>query len=534
MKTYFILPFVFLFSTALAANTPIDSIEITAQLHSILDNHSESNFQKGKYLQKKSQQIGFHRGEALASLWLGNYYRYKGKIDTSFIFTQKVIEIGRTTNDSLIIGKGLIACGAISNDMEAFEKARTSILEGIKFAKAVGDERAVSIGLNNIGNSYARQGSFENGIKYLEEAKAIMKKIGNEKRYQLGNLNLAFLYQSKGQPKIALPYVYSFLNYSKSQKDDFEIAYGHQLIGSLSQDLKAYDEALSHLDSALQVGILLNAKNIICEAYKYISLTYEGKGDFKNSLANFKLHQLAKEEYVGAAVKNNIAALEHQLTLEQNEKKQLKSQQEISYLEINQQRLLLLIGGLLASLAIGLLLFLKNKKAQELKDIRKQLLESELKYKELEAKKLQGKLVHKEADLTDLALDIARKNDFSKALLSKIEHLKKADLDKLPVELRELSSFLNSHLKINDDLAYIQSNVDKVNHEFYQKLETRFGKLTTNEKYLAGLLRLNLSNKDIAALRNISVGSAKMNRYRFKKKLGLDTEVSIVQFLQNI
>lgn len=535
MKTYFVSLLTLLSSITLNANTTvIDRIVITTQLQNIEDIYTEKNAIICKDIQHKSKEAGFHKGVALANHWLGSYFLNKGKVDTAFIFIQKVLEIGRTTNDSLVIGRGLIECGAIFNRMEAYEKARTSILEGLAFSKAVRDEKTIGIGLNNLGNSYGRQGNFEEGIRYLEAARTIMKKIDNKERYQIGNFNLALTYQAKDQPEIALPYAFAFLDYYRLQNNDLELAYGHELIGSLCLDLKSYDEALFHLDSALQVGLLLNAKSIISGTYKDISLAYEGKGDLKNSLSYFKLHQVVKEEYLGADIKNNVALLEHQLELEKKEKRQLRSQQEISHLEVNQQRLLLLIFGLLASLIIGLLLFLKNQKAQEFKDISKQLLESELKYKELEAQKLQGQLIHKEADLTDLALDIARKNTFSKALLPKIENLKNINSDQLQVELRQLSSFLNNHLKINDDLAYLQNNVDKVNHEFYQKLEGRFGKLTTNEKYLAGLLRLNLSNKDIAALRNISVGSAKMNRHRFKKKLGLDGETSIVQFLQEI
>lgn len=528
------LLFPLLLAVPLEAYIPVDSIEITIQLQSILDNYSEQNVPKCLELQNKSKQIGFHRGVALANYWLGIYHLEKGKIDTSFIFIQNVIDIGRTNNDSLIIGKGLIAYGAISNEMEAYEKARNYILEGLEFSKAVGDEREVGIGLNNLGNSFARQGNYEKGIKYLEASQAIMKSIGNEKRYQVGNFNLALTYQAKGQAKTALSYVYPFLNHARLKSDTLKIAYGHTLIGSLCQELKAYDKALFHLDSALHIGLALNAKSIICDTYKDISLAYEGKRDFKKSLAAFKLHQLAKEEYVGATVKNNIATLEQQLAIEQDKKNQLESRQAITNLEINQQRLSLLIVGLLASLIIGLLFFLRNKKAQELKDIRKQLLESELKYKELEAQKLKGQLINKEADLTNLALDIARKNEFSKTLIPKLENLKNIDPNQLETELRQVLSFSNNHLKINEDLAYLQNNVDKVNHEFYHKLESRFGQLTTNERYLVGLLRLNLSNKDIAALRNISVGSAKMNRHRLKKKLGLDSKVSIVNFLQEI
>lgn len=100
--------------------------------------------------------------------------------------------------------------------------------------------------------------------------------------------------------------------------------------------------------------------------------------------------------------------------------------------------------------------------------------------------------------------------------------------------MRDIIQFAVSHLQINEDLAILQKNIDQINQEFYQKMEIKFGKSSSNEKHLSGLLRLNLSNKDIAIIKGISVSSANMGQYQLRKKLGLEVEEDIRAFLQGI
>jgi DNA-binding CsgD family transcriptional regulator len=45
---------------------------------------------------------------------------------------------------------------------------------------------------------------------------------------------------------------------------------------------------------------------------------------------------------------------------------------------------------------------------------------------------------------------------------------------------------------------------------------------------------MNLSSKEIAPLMNISVRGLETHRYRLKKKLDLDNDISMVSYLLNI
>ena len=75
---------------------------------------------------------------------------------------------------------------------------------------------------------------------------------------------------------------------------------------------------------------------------------------------------------------------------------------------------------------------------------------------------------------------------------------------------------------------------EKVNTEFYHNLIRQFPTLTKSEVDLCGLLKLNLSNKEISALKNVSPDSVKMARNRLRKKIGIQPEEDIYAFISKI
>lgn len=58
--------------------------------------------------------------------------------------------------------------------------------------------------------------------------------------------------------------------------------------------------------------------------------------------------------------------------------------------------------------------------------------------------------------------------------------------------------------------------------------------LSKTEQHLAGLLRMNLSTKDIALLKNITPGSVRLSKHRLRKKLDLPEGKELEHFLQEI
>ena len=142
---------------------------------------------------------------------------------------------------------------------------------------------------------------------------------------------------------------------------------------------------------------------------------------------------------------------------------------------------------------------------------------------------------NKQQDLTNFALDISRKNELSEQLYNGLKSIvDSGNSEKAKAKAKELLLLTSNHLKINDDITKFQQNVDVVNQEFFNSLSKKFPDLTANEKQLCGLIRLNLSTKDIASVRNISPKSVEMGRYRLRKKLQLDSSDDIAAFMQNL
>lgn len=77
------------------------------------------------------------------------------------------------------------------------------------------------------------------------------------------------------------------------------------------------------------------------------------------------------------------------------------------------------------------------------------------------------------------------------------------------------------------DYYFVQTHPD-----FYEHLRADYPNLTPYEMRLCAYLKLNLSTKDIAAINNISLDSARVARHRLRKTLGIaDRGENLVQFL---
>ena len=67
-----------------------------------------------------------------------------------------------------------------------------------------------------------------------------------------------------------------------------------------------------------------------------------------------------------------------------------------------------------------------------------------------------------------------------------------------------------------------------------KKMKSIHPTITPNDLRLCAYLRLNLSSKEIAPLLNISHKSVEVKRYRLRKKLELDHEQSLSNYIIEI
>ena len=191
--------------------------------------------------------------------------------------------------------------------------------------------------------------------------------------------------------------------------------------------------------------------------------------------------------------------------------------------------LFLLIGGIFTYRRINRL-----QRARELERMRKRLLEVQLEENRLEEKKLNLALENKKKDLVDLSLSISVRQEMVREMLERLRGIQALSDEDRTASLRSLVRDLHQQLSDGEDTDLIHQNVEQVNSAFFQRLESRFPDLTKTEKTLCSLLRLGLSNKEIARVRKVSPGAVKVGKNRLRKKLGLASGADLGSFLSEI
>ncbi len=156
---------------------------------------------------------------------------------------------------------------------------------------------------------------------------------------------------------------------------------------------------------------------------------------------------------------------------------------------------------------------------KEIMELRNESLASEMQHKNKELANATMHLIQKNKTLTTL------KNDLSKLLQSiPADHPEK-------MNIQALLKKVNRELKNEKHWELFNSYFDEVHQDFITRLKNSYETLSPKELRLCAYLRMNLSTKEIAPLMNISIRGVEISRYRLRKKMQLDQETNLTEFL---
>ena len=83
-------------------------------------------------------------------------------------------------------------------------------------------------------------------------------------------------------------------------------------------------------------------------------------------------------------------------------------------------------------------------------------------------------------------------------------------------------------------LSSLQDKISEVNKNFDQNISNKYPSLTKTEREICSLLRLNLSIKEIASIRNSTTDSVKAIRYRIRKKMEIPKSQELENYIQTL
>ena len=93
----------------------------------------------------------------------------------------------------------------------------------------------------------------------------------------------------------------------------------------------------------------------------------------------------------------------------------------------------------------------------------------------------------------------------------------------------EMSRLLKNKMGSEDHTFEMQ--IDELNQDFQRRLKADYPALTTYDLRLAAYLKMGLSSREIAELLNVLPSSINVSRSRLRKKLNLEAEVDLYEFL---
>ena len=484
-----------------------------------------------------SRMVQNREGEWKALLNLGNIARKTGELKTAVTLLQEAYSIAEALQDANKRSQISLMLGSVQFNMTNYDAALDYFQKARNIFAQEKDTIKMGYALCNIGGVLLRQEKGDSAMMILQQALSVFEELKHDKGtvYTLNSMGVYYL--DNEQPERALLHLQKIEVNDYLDNDPLIKGSNFMNIGGAYADLKKYGLAETYLFKALQNHQEHHIKTKEFLVYDALSVLNQTLGHYKAAFDYQQKHYLLKDSIIGAENQQRIAALELQYETVAKEQALMKSEEELRTLQLAQKTSRLrngfIISSLLALLLAGFLLQyrLKAKRIKLMQDNeRMKQLEEEARQEAVEMKQA---LQNKDQDLTYFALDIARKNDIAAQLTASLDKVEKLLKDHNNGDFRELKTLINSHHLLNEEIGVLQGNVDTINYGFYRTLKEKYPALTKNDLQLCGLLRLNLSTKDIASMRGVETKSIEMSRYRLRKKLGLDKGADLNELMMN-
>lgn len=316
-------------------------------------------------------------------------------------------------------------------------------------------------------------------------------------------------------------------------------------LGKNNEAEQLYLNSIKSLQKSKNKFMEMQARNLLSNYYKSIN---------KKDLAAEQFMMAKQIEDSIASVKQSIALKEVEYQYKDQEKEELLQSYKTSS---KLKNWLIILGGLLT---LGTLyLFFNLKKNSNLRQIlfekKEKLLESEklnaIREKELaqkeeekailnqkflkeEQQRLQLEKENTDRELASITLYVQEKNKMLEELQEKMKEVLNDSSNENRDKLLNISKNIKQSINFEKDWDKIKLHFEKVHPDFFSKLSQICPQLTQNELKHCAYIKINMNNKETATLLGVDYNTVKMSRYRIKKKLELQQEEDLTQFIQQI
>lgn len=278
----------------------------------------------------------------------------------------------------------------------------------------------------------------------------------------------------------------------------------------------------------------LRGERMLVDVYDLMWQANEQIGDKAESYRYMKLYMNEYKRSVMEVMKQDVPkALAREAIARRNDTIRLLEQdaelsRRMGYVAVLLLVVLLLAGGIL------LVYFYQRYKIRRIenRELRNSLRQEALIYS-VNRKNFENDMKQKDCEISSSTLLLANKNE----VLQQISDITRSYYSegKIPAEyVSQVNAVIGDSLKNDDEWQRFKLHFDSVHPNFFVKLKEISGKLTENDLRLCAYINIGMRAKQIAEMLSVSPDSINTNRYRLRKKLGLQRGESLDEYIRRI
>lgn len=438
----------------------------------------------------------------------------------------------QTAQLNSLMGRVYSKLGDYNKAIELNDKATSAF-------KALGDSASVADCYNERGVMHYLLNEFLVAEQFLQRALAINRAQRNLKEIAT-NLNNLCLYQGDTEKKLS--FIQEAITINKNLDSQWSLGENYNNMGKQYFFGEQYPKALEALQKAYEYAHKIGARELICDNYEYSSWVYSATGNYTQAFTRLnQMYHLSRD----LQSNNKLRNIEQEISYKkyQDQKRTTEKQEQAYEIELLKRNLWLMGSILILGVAFGIVIYkwYRRRKGLQLVEARYQLelsqreiSELKLHQQELELQNVQSALDVSRQEATSFAVFLKSRNELLDKIREMIKEGYRMENQSLIPHLKKVNAFISQYQSGDKTNSVLLMNIEDKNNEFLQRLITIHPKLTQGERYLAALLRVNLSTKEISMLTGTTPKTINMNRYRLRKALNLSSEEDLTDYLQNV
>lgn len=471
--------------------------------------------------------INNKQGVARVSNLIAGVYGYKGNFPNSIKYQNEAYQIFESLNDSSGMYSTLIEKGHSLFGLGKYKEALNNYTNSYKYYEAKKDTFNMSDVLCSIGSSYYQLENWKASEEATQKALELKRNIDDE-------VGLAFCLNSLGvtqmrkknwtEAKNLIIKARETAHSVSEYREEITMLYN---LGVCEMETNNHKEAIKWFEEAVAYSKKTGIRDDgILKTYERLYLLHEKESDYKLALQNYQSYVSIKDSVFSAKSIKMVNELNIKFDLKNKKTEISKLSEEKRIFQLQQILLIILIVAILLISAL-ILAFqrFKNRK-------RKLIFETEKLLKQNQLEAALKEIEYNKAILTDFTSNLIDRNKVISELESKLSDAE-VILPQLAVESESIFSLVQSKLLTNQDWTKFKMLFEKAFPEFISNLRNEYSDLTSAEERIFLLLKVKNDTREMADALGISIESVRKGKYRLKKKLNLQEEKSLDEFIKN-